>query len=85
MGNARRLETTVRLSLHEDRTLRLVVISDTHSEPHPDSVVRVARLKPDAILHGGDIGDVEVLDRFARVAPLHAVRHRVRNARASFH
>lgn len=31
-------------------------------------------LKPDAIVHGGDIGDVEVLKQLESVAPVHAVR-----------
>ena len=31
-------------------------------------------LKPDAILHGGDIGDLAVLEQLAEVAPVYAVR-----------
>ena len=31
-------------------------------------------LAPDAILHAGDIGDLDVLDRLAEVAPVFAVR-----------
>jgi putative phosphoesterase len=54
--------------------MRIAVISDTHSRPHPDSLTYVARQQPDAILHGGDIGDLAVLDRFAELAPLIAVR-----------
>jgi putative phosphoesterase len=34
----------------------------------------LARLRPDAILHAGDIGDQAVLDDLARLAPLFAVR-----------
>jgi uncharacterized protein len=68
------VETTARIALREDRSLRLVAISDTHSQPHPASVERVVSLRPDAILHGGDIGNLSVLDSFAEIAPLHAVR-----------
>lgn len=57
-----------------DGTLRLVAVSDTHSHPHPDTLARVAALAPDAILHGGDIGDLGVLDALAAIAPVHAVR-----------
>lgn len=62
------------LALREDGTLRLVVIADTHSNPHPRSVELAASLVPKAILHAGDIGDLGVLDRFAAVAPMLAVR-----------
>ncbi len=55
-------------------TLRLVVVADTHSRPHPDAKARIAACRPDAILHGGDIGDLAVLDELAEIAPLHAVR-----------
>ena len=42
--------------------LRLAVVADTHA------------LAPDAILHGGDIGDLGVLDELAKIAPVYAVR-----------
>jgi putative phosphoesterase len=64
----------VRLPVARDATLRLVVVADTHSRPHPAAHERIAALRPDAILHGGDIGDLAVLDDLARIAPLHAVR-----------
>ena len=54
--------------------LRIAIVSDTHGEPHPRSLELVARESPDAILHGGDIGDLDVLDELAKIAPLHAVR-----------
>lgn len=54
--------------------LRLAVISDTHSAPHPGTLARIAALAPDAILHGGDIGDPSILEPFAALAPLHVVR-----------
>jgi putative phosphoesterase len=54
--------------------VRLAVVSDTHSEPHEKTAERLTELAPDAILHGGDIGDLSVLQQLARFAPLYAVR-----------
>ena len=54
--------------------LTLVAIADTHSHPHPRAVELVARAKPAAILHAGDIGDHALLDRFADIAPVLAIR-----------
>jgi uncharacterized protein len=53
---------------------RLAVVADTHSRPHPATAQRLAELAPDAILHGGDIGELAVLDELAKVAPVFAVR-----------
>ena len=55
---------------------RLVVVADTHSRPHPAMTGHLAALRPDAVLHAGDIGDLSVLDDLARAAaaPLLAVR-----------
>lgn len=70
-----------RPAIHRNRTLglppsglRLAVVSDTHSSPHPDAYALVAREKPDAILHAGDVGDLGVVDRFAEIAETIAVR-----------
>lgn len=79
-GSARR--KTVAPPVHRATTLssgrsghaRIVVVADTHSRPHPDSVDLVRGLEPDAILHAGDIGDVSVLAPFEAVAPLVVVR-----------
>lgn len=65
-------ETT--LTLRPDGGLRLAVVADTHSRPHPLAARWIAELQVDAILHAGDIGDLEVLDRLAALAPLVAVR-----------
>jgi putative phosphoesterase len=62
------------IELRPDHTLRLAVVADTHSEPHPNSLGHLETLAPDAILHAGDIGDLEVLEKLAAVAPLHAIR-----------
>jgi putative phosphoesterase len=54
--------------------VRLAAVSDTHSHPHPLTAARLAAIAPDAILHGGDIGDLAVLGELARIAPVYAVR-----------
>jgi uncharacterized protein len=54
--------------------LRLGVVADTHSSPHPMTGARLAALQPDAILHAGDIGELAVLEPLRAIAPLHAVR-----------
>lgn len=62
------------LDLRRDGSLRLVVVADTHSRPDPRSPALVAALRPDHILHGGDIGSPAVLDTLAGIAPVTAVR-----------
>lgn len=62
------------IALRPDRTLRLAVVADTHSAPHPKSLGHLRALAPDAILHAGDIGELDVLAQLAAVAPLHAIR-----------
>jgi len=57
-----------------DRPLRLAVVADTHSEPHPNTAELLAAYRPDAILHAGDIGELTVLDDLAAIAPLLAIR-----------
>lgn len=54
--------------------LRLAVVADTHSRPHPEAGARLRALAPHAILHGGDVGDLAVLEELAAIAPVHAVR-----------
>jgi uncharacterized protein len=63
--------TTLQL---RDGALRIVVVSDTHGRPHPKALQLIADEGPDHILHAGDIGDLEVLDRLAAIAPTAAVR-----------
>jgi putative phosphoesterase len=55
-------------------SLRLVVVADTHGRPHPKAAEHIRALKPHAILHAGDIGDLSVLDQLGELAPLQAVR-----------
>ncbi|WP_394840433.1 metallophosphatase family protein [Pendulispora rubella] len=67
------------LTVHEqvalqEGELRLVVVADTHSKPHPRANELIMKERPHRILHAGDIGDFSVLDQFATIAPLSAVR-----------
>jgi putative phosphoesterase len=62
------------LRMREGGALRLAIVADTHSQPHPNTIGHLAARRPDAILHAGDIGDLEVLDALAGVAPVLAVR-----------
>lgn len=70
------------LHLGPGGALRLVIVADTHSQPHPESALRIAEQRPDHILHAGDIGDLAVLDGLAKLAPLTAVRGNI-DARAT--
>jgi uncharacterized protein len=69
----KRLDTSATLTLH-DGALRIVVVADTHGRPHPKSAEVIAAQHPHHILHAGDIGDLQVLERLAKIAPLSAVR-----------
>lgn len=60
--------------LPADRPAKIAVVADTHSQPHPGARTHLGALQPDLILHGGDIGDLEVLERLRKLAPLIAVR-----------
>jgi len=71
-----RIRDVARTSLSLDTTgaLRLAIVADTHSQPHPNTARWITRLAPHAILHAGDIGDLAVLDQLRALAPLIAVR-----------
>ncbi|MGC4064440.1 MAG: metallophosphoesterase family protein [Polyangiaceae bacterium] len=66
--------TVERITLGPEDALRLVVVSDTHSAPHPATMSLVAAEKPDYILHAGDIGDTRVIEDLATLCPCFAVR-----------
>lgn len=57
------------------RPLHLGVLADTHGLLRPEAVVALEGA--DLILHAGDVGGPEVLERLARVAPVLAVRGNV--------
>ncbi len=48
------------------------VISDTHRLLRPEALAALAGV--DHILHGGDVGDPEILSRLAALAPVTAIR-----------
>lgn len=62
------------MPVREDGSLRLAAVADTHSQPHASTARQLAAIAPDAILHGGDIGELAVLEELAAIAPVHAVR-----------
>ena len=55
-------------------SLRLAVVADTHSRPHARSREHIGAVRPDYILHAGDIGELRVLDELAELAPVLAIR-----------
>jgi putative phosphoesterase len=52
--------------------LRIGLISDTHGLLRPEALAFLAGA--DHIIHGGDIGGPEILDRLREIAPLTVVR-----------
>ena len=51
------------------------VISDTHGLLRPEAVA--ALHASDVIIHAGDVGDPQILDRLRAIAPTYAVRGNV--------
>jgi uncharacterized protein len=56
-------------------TATIGVISDTHGLLRPEAVA--ALHDSDLIIHAGDVGDPEILERLRAIAPTHAVRGNV--------
>src|SRR5438067_13342469 len=54
------------------RTLRIGLISDTHGLLRPEALDFLAG--SDHIVHGGDIGGPDILERLGAIAPLTVVR-----------
>ena len=59
--------------------LRIGVISDTHGLLRPEAEQHLAGV--DHIIHAGDIGRPEVVDRLRRIAPVIAIRGNVDQGR----
>ncbi|MDO5545274.1 MAG: metallophosphoesterase family protein [Eubacteriales bacterium] len=51
---------------------RIAVLSDTHGLLRPEVLDAISGC--DAIIHGGDINKLEILDRLREVAPVYVVR-----------
>jgi len=52
--------------------MRIGVISDTHGLLRPEALAALVGV--DHILHAGDVGDPEILDALAAIAPMTAIR-----------
>lgn len=61
-----------------DKAVTIGVISDTHGLLRPEAVA--ALRGSDLILHAGDVGDKEILDVLAQIAPVTAVRGNIDTA-----
>lgn len=70
-------------ALRADGAATIAVVADTHSQPHPATHDRLRALAPDAILHAGDIGDAQVIEDLAAIAPTFTVRGNI-DGRAAF-
>jgi putative phosphoesterase len=55
--------------------MRIGVISDTHGLLRPEAIAALSG--SDRILHAGDVGDPEIIDRLRELAPVTAVRGNV--------
>lgn len=63
------------LELPSTGMTRIAVIADTHSRPHARAEALLTAWQPRAIVHAGDIGDLETaLDPFTEIAPVFVVR-----------
>jgi len=51
---------------------RIGIISDTHGLLRPETLTALAGV--DAILHAGDVGNIEILDALQAIAPVTAIR-----------
>lgn len=68
------VQSEATLSLDAQGALRVAIVADTHSRPHPKTAGLIEQLSPHAILHAGDIGDLGVLTALEKLAPVIAVR-----------
>lgn len=55
--------------------MKLGIVSDTHGLLRPEVLPALAGVEQ--ILHLGDVGNASILDKLARIAPVHAVRGNV--------
>lgn len=57
------------------RVIRVGVIADTHGLLRPEAIAALRGV--DSIIHAGDIGDPEILNKLGEIAPVTAVRGNV--------
>ncbi|MEE2755007.1 MAG: metallophosphoesterase family protein [Myxococcota bacterium] len=69
-----RKPTTETMRIQLATRTRVIVVADTHSKPHPNTLTIIKEKRPDLILHAGDIGRLSVLEPLKEIAPLIAVR-----------
>ena len=70
---------------HETRSIDLpdsengmiAVISDTHGKPHPGLFPVLQHHRPSIVLHAGDVGDLDLIDTWEKIAPTIFVRGNV--------
>jgi hypothetical protein len=55
--------------------MRIGIISDTHGQLRPEALAALQGVS--AILHAGDIGNIEILDTLRTIAPVTAIRGNV--------
>jgi putative phosphoesterase len=55
--------------------LKIGILADTHGLLRPEAISALE--KADIILHGGDVGDEDILDHLAVIAPVYTVRGNV--------
>jgi putative phosphoesterase len=54
------------------QAIKLGVISDTHRLMRPEALAALEG--SDVIIHAGDVGSPEVLEKLEKIAPVHAIR-----------
>ena len=62
------------VELPDQDEVSIVVVADTHSRPHQNGLAQIESKAPFRIIHGGDIGQLSVLDQLEQIAPVIAVR-----------
>jgi uncharacterized protein len=77
-GGKKRRRPGGKIAAMTDKAVAIGVISDTHGLLRPEAVE--ALRGSDLILHAGDVGDREILDVLAQIAPVTAVRGNVDTA-----
>ncbi len=62
------------VELPSEGDVEIVAVADTHSRLHPSGLEEIKARRPFLIVHGGDIGQLDILDTLEEIAPVIAVR-----------